>query len=352
MDHKFKELRTLCLVFLVGGLGGLTFYGIGAPLPWLIGPLFAVACLSLAGLEFEIASAFRQVSQLTVGCAVGLQFTRDVFSDVITLVPWMLFTAVILVLVGAGMSKILARFGKLEGSTAFFASMPGGVVEMAFMAERYGGDANIITVGQTVRVILTVLIIPTLIQVTHSGASLADAREGTEAADLLPATILLVGGYVLARRFVRIGIPNAWIMAGLLIGTSFSLSFNTPGLIPTFWVYAAQLAIGVTLGLKVQPNTLRTAGAALPFLVLNTFGLLAVSGVVAITLGYFTAPDFASLFLANAPAGVAEMSITAKVLMLDVPVVVAFHLVRILMVIVLSAWIFRLFWQNEPARNK
>jgi uncharacterized membrane protein AbrB (regulator of aidB expression) len=46
--------------------------------------------------------------------------------------------------------------------------------------------------------------------------------------------------------------------------------------------------------------------------------------------------------LATAPGGVAEMAITAEVLNLGVPLITAFHLLRVVFVVTLSGPIFRL----------
>ena len=48
-----------------------------------------------------------------------------------------------------------------------------------------------------------------------------------------------------------------------------------------------------------------------------------------------------TLLLATSPGGIAEMCITAKVLELGVPAVTAFHVVRYVAVLVLTAPIYR-----------
>ena len=47
--------------------------------------------------------------------------------------------------------------------------------------------------------------------------------------------------------------------------------------------------------------------------------------------------------LALAPGGMPEMSITAKVLQLGVPLVVAFHVTRMAILVTVSGWVFRRF---------
>ena len=49
----------------------------------------------------------------------------------------------------------------------------------------------------------------------------------------------------------------------------------------------------------------------------------------------------ATVLLGTSPGGIAEMSITAKVLQLGVPVVTAFHVVRYIAVLTLTAPLYR-----------
>ena len=58
-------------------------------------------------------------------------------------------------------------------------------------------------------------------------------------------------------------------------------------------------------------------------------------------------PVLRGVSLAVSPGGMAEMSITAKVLHLGVPVVSAFHVVRIFLVIGFSEMVFRKIFRRQ-----
>jgi hypothetical protein len=59
----------------------------------------------------------------------------------------------------------------------------------------------------------------------------------------------------------------------------------------------------------------------------------------------------ATLVLATAPGGIAEMSITAKVLELGVPVVTAFHVTRVVLLLTCTAPIFVWLRRRHRARS-
>ena len=60
-----------------------------APLPWMLGPLIALAACRLVGLEFEAPVGGRQAGQWVIGSALGLYFTPAV-GDLVLRLWWLL----------------------------------------------------------------------------------------------------------------------------------------------------------------------------------------------------------------------------------------------------------------------
>ncbi|MEQ1660720.1 MAG: AbrB family transcriptional regulator, partial [Hylemonella sp.] len=73
----------------------------------------------------------------------------------------------------------------------------------------------------------------------------------------------------------------------------------------------------------------------------GTLGLLVLCAGLAITMAWLTGLHPATLVLATAPGGIAEMSITAKVLQLGAPVVTAFQVCRLIAVLLLIEQLYR-----------
>jgi uncharacterized membrane protein AbrB (regulator of aidB expression) len=71
--------------------------------------------------------------------------------------------------------------------------------------------------------------------------------------------------------------------------------------------------------------------------------VLTVMAIAAIALAYAFSLPVGALALAFAPAGMAEMTLTGKVLGLDAALISGFHTVRIIMVMGLVVPTFRLF---------
>ena len=157
---------------LAAGLaGGLAARYAQLPLPWLLGSLFTTMALSLAGAPVRLIPWGRPAGTLVVGASTGLQFTAAVVAKLATLLPLIIAAAFVSTIVGAIGGLIYMRLTGVDRTTAFFATVPGGVVETLNIAPQYGGQVEPIMVAQTTRVALIVVFAPFLVILFAGGAA-------------------------------------------------------------------------------------------------------------------------------------------------------------------------------------
>jgi membrane AbrB-like protein len=118
--------------------------------------------------------------------------------------------------------------------------------------------------------------------------------------------------------------------------------------LPTALTNAAQLVIGVSLGVRFQRDFIHVAPRWLASVALGTLAMMALSGGFGLFLAWATGLHPATLILGTSPGGIAEMAITAKVLQLGVPVVTAFQVCRLVAVLILVGPLFN--WLNGPTK--
>ena len=104
---------------------------------------------------------------------------------------------------------------------------------------------------------------------------------------------------------------------------------------------AAQLVIGVSLGVRFQREFVHTAPRWLASAATGTVVMMALSVGFGLLLAWATGLHPATLILGTSPGGIAEMAITAKVLQLGVPVVTAFQVCRLIAVLMLVDPLYR-----------
>ena len=134
-------------------------------------------------------------------------------------------------------------------------------------------------------------------------------------------------------------------MGALCVSMGVTLAGFEWSTVPTALSNAAQLVIGVSLGVRFQRDFVHTAPRWLWSVALGTLGMLVLSAGLGQCLAWLTGLQAATLILGTAPGGIAEMAITAKVLQLGVPVVTAFQVCRLVAVLLLVGPIFQ--WRER-----
>jgi membrane AbrB-like protein len=335
-------LGALVGTYAFGYAGGLLARALHFPLAFVLGPLFATAALSVAGLNVQAVRRIRPAAQFVIGSAIGSQFTRAVVLKLIVLLPLILGSAVLTIFVCGLAALLLMRLARIDRKTAFFATAPAGAAEMANIAARYGGTPEPIMVAQTMRIVLVVMAAPFIVIHFADDGSVHDIAQ--IAVMPAPALALLavcagISGFLVSRT----GFPNSWFMGPFLAAAVTGALGLVEGRIPDQLLTVAQVAIGCSLGAQFRREFVTRL---LPQLIASTVTVLftlIVMGAIAIACAFIFSLSPPTMVLALAPAGMAEMTLTGKVLGLDAVTISGFHIVRIILVMLLCVPAFRLF---------
>src|SRR5262245_42485704 len=171
MPKNVAAALAIALTLAGGVVGGFAARYVHLPLPWLLGALFTTMALSLAGAPVRLIPWGRPAGTVVVGASTGLQFTATVVAKLVTLLPLIIAAAFISTIVGAIGGLLYMRLTGIDRVTAFFATVPGGVVETTTIAPHYGGQLEPIMVAQTTRVALIVVFAPFLVISFVGGAA-------------------------------------------------------------------------------------------------------------------------------------------------------------------------------------
>jgi membrane AbrB-like protein len=283
-----------------------------------------------------------------IGTALGLYFTPQVTALVASL-WWAIGLAIAWALaLGWGMGWCLHRghahrlgVGAAEArATSYFAGAIGGASEMTLLAERAGARSDLVAAAHSVRLVIVTLVIP--FTFTLSGLQGLDATQPGPRA-VLPAglLLLLLASGVGAWLMQYTGRANPWFMGALLVAMGLTMTGTELSALPTPLSNAAQLVIGVSLGVRFQRSFLQAAPLWLLSVAGGTLAMIGLCGGFALLLAWATGLHPATLVLGTSPGGIAEMAITAKVLQLGVPVVTAFQVCRLVAVLVLVEPLYR-----------
>jgi membrane AbrB-like protein len=344
-----RGLRWPVLTLAVGIAGGALFDVLSIPLGWLLGSMVATAVLCCNCKQARIPQPWRYAGQMAIGLSAGLAFTPLLIAHVLSFAPFIVVAVLISVAMGIGLSGLLTRFGHIDRTTAYFASMPGGVAEMSNLAERNGGDVAAVAVSQTLRIFLAVLTVPLLARLIGREEHVSPVPQGTPLTWGVLAA-LACAAVIVSWALTRRRIPNAWLLGSMAIGVVTALSMGVHFQVPTTVLSVAQILIGSSLGARLRGNVLRSHRRLVGVTLGATAILLTGNLVVGCILTALTGIGLTTTLLSTSPGGLAEMSLTAVALKADVSLVTAFHLVRTLLVALLSVPLYG-FIGNRMARR-
>lgn len=332
------SLFRLALIISVATLVGWFGDRIEIPLPWIIGPMLVSTAVGLAGYGCGESLWIRRGAQIVVGTTVGHTLSASILFSLLSVLPFMIAAALISILIAVLASELLVRSARLDRRTALLANLPGGVAEMAFLGDGRAGASTAIALIQAMRVSSIVLVVPPLLTIfVNTGEPTLGYELGRGRFDWALGLILVLG-WLGGLGLTRFGIKNAFVVSALSVSLADTIVGFPSATVPTVLFIAAQISIGLALGARFRREDVlrlpRLLGIGLLLSLLTS--VLIISTVLGAAVVFGLELDLATMALAVAPGGIAEMVITAAALGLGVPEVVMFQTVRIIVVNILA----------------
>ncbi len=347
------------LALAMGAGGGWGASLLQVPLPWMIGAMLAATAGSVGGLNLAMSMRARAVMVAVLGVMLGSGFTPEILDR---MALWSLSLAGLVLYSAAAGGAAWLYLHKLCGYdrvTSYFAAMPGGLSEMILVGTEMGGDARIISLSQSSRLLLVVLILPFGFQFFlgyDPGArpAIGVPLAQTPLSDMAVLAACGIAGYFAAK---AIRMPAAAIVGPMILSAIVHLAGWSEARPPFELVAAAQVVIGTAIGCRFAGTTLRTIRKAVAAALGSTAILLAINVAFALALHAALELPTAALMLAYAPGGLAEMSLIAIAIGTDAAFVATHHIVRIFLIVVLAPLTFKLLARSRgraappPARE-
>jgi len=316
------------LAVLLCALAGAVFARLRVPIPWMIGPLAVMAFCNIAGAELRAPRFARPAGQVVIGVALGLYFTPVVMRETLSFWPLLLLAAAVAIGLGVVSGWLLSAVSGIDRTTAFFASVPGGATEMTLLGERFGARADRVALAQSLRILVVVATVP--VALTYSGAHGTDSYAPVQVGvNWVRLGALFGAATACGLLLARFRLPNAFMFGPLALSIALTASDVQVSSLPGPLSSAAQVLLGCALGSRFERRSFERAPRYVFGVLVSVGAAIAISASVAMAVAAASGLPAASLVLAMAPGGIAEMCITAKVLQLGVPLVTATHVTRV-----------------------
>lgn len=360
---------------IISGLGGLLVSLTGLPIGWMIGTLITATALSIFYPQFVklpqshngLPKYWLYIGQLILGIELGRQVNNtviSVFHENWLSVAVMLFLSVVISLITG---LFLWKYSKLDMLTSFFATTPGGLSSIPGIAEEFGANTGVVSIVQTLRAFMVILIIPVVISVWfgHTIPSVPTVVATSFKFEQFGVTLLFVViaglGYWLGK---VLKLPAPWLIGSMIsialvkvFGTTL-IGYDLISWWPKALLIISQVLIGASIGSRFTKEMFNGLAKTLIVSFMSIIGLILAMFFCAYAVSLFTDITFLTSGLAFAPGGIAEMSTTALVLNGDATFVVAVQVLRVILVCISLPPLFRLIHYIElrkksfPLRSK
>ena len=340
---NFPYLRFIAAL-LIGAAGGWLFAVLQMPLPWLLGSMMACTAAAFARLRIAAPRSVRLPMSAIIGVMLGAGFSPELFGRLPSLAATMLGMAIFVLACGALCTAFLHFVARLDLTTAYFSGMPGGLIDMVLLGDERGGDPRIIALLHSARISILVFTLPFLVQMlegvdlgprTQPGPSVFD--EPLENHLWLVAS---AAAGVLIGTFLRF--PASYLTGPLAVSATIHASGLSAFVPSTEIVSLAQLVLGAFLGCSFVGTAPRELIRVLTISLGATAVLLVLTIGFAVPVSRVSSYGLIPLILAYSLGGLAEMSLIALALRIDVGFVVIHHMGRVFLVILGATLLFPL----------
>ncbi|MBX2835920.1 MAG: AbrB family transcriptional regulator [Gammaproteobacteria bacterium] len=350
------DIRFLA-IFACGLIGGGIAFVLGIPMPFMLGGIMGAACFVLwyerEGKRLPKLSRWvRLIFMSIIGSMIGSRFSPEL----LTLLPQFWISGLTLIpfifLAHGGNYAIMRGLGRYKKKDAYFAALPGGIIDSAALAEQAGADLRIVTTQHFIRIIFVVSSVPLLF--LFIGGSVVGSASGESMAsadyDFLDIALVVSIAFIglIVGRIAKL--PVSHMLGPLLLALALSVGGVVEIDLPPWLSHAAQYMVGTALGAQFSGVSRRLLVRGLGLGVLSGCYMLLLAGMLAAILVQFVPADFGAMFISFAAGGLAEMSLIALSLNFNPVVVALHHLVRILLTVSLGSFMSRHVFKLMPTR--
>ena len=329
----------------IGFFGGLIFYFLKMPLPWMLGSI--IFCLISAIFKFPITSPkkIRPFFVIVIGTLLGSGFTSDLLSQILQISISLSLLLVHLFVCSLIIIPYYVFIGKLDLRTAFFASMPGGLNEMTLISEEQGADDRKVALAHVVRIFFVVITVAFWFRVIE-GITIIQPITSEKMIFEYPISelfYLFIAGFLGYYFAEKINLPAKFLLGPMIISGlfySFGILQSSP---PQELVIIAQVVMGTAIGCRfigLETNEIFRS----MFLGVGATLIMLFFTIVFAYLSYiYFENKFLEVILAFSPGGIAEMGIIAYSINADIAYVAAHQVFRLSMIVLFVPIMFSFY---------
>lgn len=320
--------------------GGALATRLGLPVAWLLGAMAgSLALVLVRGEPQPFPPQVALLANTVLGTSSGLLFDRGTALLMARSAGAVAAVVAATLVLSAGMGWALARWGRLDPTTAYLGAVPGAASGMVALSHELGADIRVVALLQYLRLIMVLILVPLALPylvpaAAGAGGAAAIAAPAAAGWQGLAVTVGCMVGGALAGRLLRL--PSPYFLGPMLAAALGLWTGWWHGTAPD-WLFALALAVtGTAVGARFERRLLRRLARVVAVEAVLVVGLIAACGAVGALFHLVTGVSLATALLGTAPGAMETMVAAAMEQGGDAPLVVAMHTLRWLAVVLLA----------------
>ena len=321
------------------------------PASAMTGAILSVAILNCITGRATVGQFTKPCMQIMGGALLGHNISRNDLKKINEMIKAAAVLVIAMFLLNMTTGLGVYRLTNMNLATALLATAPGGVSDMALIAEDFGADMRIVSILQLYRMFGIYLIFPPVLRYVQkrkerTGEPFLDERaEKKERLDpekgknCFFTLVVAFGGGCLVELF---GMP-----AGFMVGSVASCAImnicTERGHIPKNWRFFIQSVTGAVIGCQMTKESLMLLKQLMLPVICMICGMLLFTFLFGGIMSRVSKLDFQTSLLCLTPGGIQETSLLAADVGCDVSSVIVMHTVRLVVVICIFPMILSMF---------
>ena len=305
---------------LIGSIGSYLFFKLKIPSSAMLGALFAVALFNVTTNQAFFYPSLRALIQISSGTIIGSRLRRKNLQKLYLLKIPILFLLGSMLIYNFIFGLLVYSLSDLDIATSMLAIAPGGTSDLTIIAPELGGDATIIAMIHSCRI----LVIYTLIPIIMNRYRIKNILENTSLTEnkiniqnenksnlkyydlIIPLLLAAIFGII----FSEIGI-KAGMIIGAMCGSALFSYFRREFSIPPLFTKIVRIFAGTFVGVKFTKEIFAAASKLFLPIVIMIIGLIVLMNVTPRIIRKVSKIPYIACLLASAPGGLQEMTLIA-----------------------------------------
>jgi membrane AbrB-like protein len=330
--------------FTIAVICGWVARRIRIPAGAMIGAIVSTAILNTITGYALVPVITRPIMQIAGGILLGHSVSKGNLIMVKSLGKATIILITGLIVLNFTLGILIHYLCDMDLTTSLFATAPGGVSDMALIADELGADTSVVSLMQLFRMFGIYLIFPPVLRMltkkNRKNVELPSnllkqeaeiEKEPSRQKDknlLLTVLSGIVGGLLL----IHWKVPAGGLVGSVLASGLYNI-ITERGYVSGRVRFPIQVGVGALIGAQMTKESLSSFEALVIPILIMLVGLLLFTFIFGVLMNRSTMLDFSTCLLALTPGGIQETSLLADELGCDTATVIVMHTIRLVVVI-------------------